>query len=73
MDQRSLLGMLHHGTSLQLLQTAWRPPPAPHIPENTEPDEQQLKALQSYEQGQALCRTWRLKLQHRQAGCAAIK
>ena len=71
MDQRSLASILQRCPSLQLVQTPWRSPPAPEIATATEPSEQQLQALHSYEQGQAFCRTWRLKLQHRQATHAA--
>ncbi len=65
MDQRTLEHILMHSPSLQLLQTAWRPPAAPHIPAGAEPGAQQQQELQRFEQAHAFCRTWRLKLQHR--------
>lgn len=72
MGQPTLEHILMRSPSLQLLQTAWRPLAAPHISSGAEPDAQQLQDLQQHEQAEAFCRSWRLKLQHRQAGVAVI-
>lgn len=67
MDQQALEHILLHSPSLQLLQTAWRPAPAPGIPPGAELDARQRQELQRHEQGHEFCRAWRFKLQHRQA------
>ncbi|PRW20854.1 F-box LRR-repeat 14 [Chlorella sorokiniana] len=53
-----------HSPSLQLLQTDWRPPAAPHSTAGAEPDAHQQQELQRFEEAHALCRTRRLQLQH---------
>jgi len=62
MDQPSLERILLHSPSLQLLQTAWRPPAAPHIPAGTAPSARQQREQERFEEAHASCRTWRLKL-----------
>ncbi|KAL4422482.1 hypothetical protein ABPG75_008679 [Micractinium tetrahymenae] len=57
--------ILEQKAGLQLLQTTWRPAAAPDLPAApAEPSQRQREQRQRHEEDAALCRAFRLRLQH---------
>ena len=77
LQQPHLEHLLQNCSRLQLLETTWRPSPAPHITSSAAGASSIAAAWwnfqqerQRFEAEQAFCQAWRLRLQHR-CGCAA--
>lgn len=67
MQLQHLEQILKRCSQLQLLQTDWRPAPAPAAAPDLEQQlsEDQTQQQLQFECEQAFCKAWRLRLQHR--------